>query len=166
MIERIKAAEYVKPSKYLKIEKGDTRVVLLSDIYLYKKHQIRIGGKMISHIDDGEKEMPEVFTKPNRQTGELPKYETKQKWAWVAYSLTTKRFGILEAGVMLGDQLANLCKDTPEYKTLEITITRTGDKLSTKYDAKFSGKVDMGEDGKPVWWDEDKFKQAKTDLEG
>lgn len=165
MIERIKAEDYVKPSKYLKTYNGDTEVQLLSDIYLYKKHQIRIGGKMISHIDTGEDDLPEVFTKPNKQTGELPHYETKQKWAWVAYSLTDKRYGILEAGVMLGDQLANMCKENPDYKRRVITIHRTGEKLKTQYTAKFTSEA-LPEKEKPEWWEEDKFKQAKKDLEG
>lgn len=165
MIERIRAADYVKPSKYIKLYPGQTQVVLLSDIYLYEKHVLRFGGKMLSHIDDGSP-LPPVFTTPNKITGELPEYETKQKWGWIAYSLTDKRYGILEQGPLLGDQLANMCKEDPDYKTKVIEITRTGEKLKTQYSAKFIGDVKLGEDGKPEWWDEDKFLKAKHNLEG
>lgn len=166
MIERIKAQDYIKPSKFVKLYPGITELVLLSDIYLYQKFQLRIGGKMLSHIDDGVTPLPEAFTNPNKLTGELPRYEIKQKWAWIAYSLTDKRFGILEQGVMLGDQLANMCKAEPNYKTKIIEVKREGEKLKTKYSAKFIGDVEIGEDGKPTWWDQDKFLKAKKNLEG
>lgn len=165
MIERIKASDYIKPSKYLRLYPGITEVVLLSDIYLYDKHQLRIGGKMLSHTDDGSP-LPPVFTMPNKSTGELPNYETKQRWAWVAYSLTDKRYGILETGVMLGDILANMCKEESQYKTRVIEIKREGEKLKTQYSAGFTGDIQLDDSSKPIWWDKDKFEKAKRNLEG
>lgn len=165
MIEKIRAQDYIKPSKFVTLHPGTTELVLLSDIYLYTKSVLRFGGKILSHIDDGSP-LPLAFTIPNKVTGELPKYETKQKWAWIAYTLTDKRFGILEQGPMLGDQLANMCKGEPSYKTKVIEITREGEKLKTKYSARFVGDVEVGEDGKPLWWDQDKFLKVKKGLEG
>lgn len=60
----------------------------------------------------------------------------KIKYTWIAKDESHNKIGLIDTGLMLGDQLCNIIKKDPDFRKYKILITRTGEQLKTKYLAK------------------------------
>ncbi len=114
---------YQKPADYIKLEQGDNTIRIISDGYIGLQHGLRTGGRWVNLGVCTELDTCEHCKKGNI---------AKRFWKWIVVDRKTNTVKLLDAGIMLGDQICQLAK-TEDPKKYDITINRTGEKLSTKY---------------------------------
>lgn len=130
-IKKIDLNTYTKPSDFVKFPIGDTKVVLLSEGGMVKKHGMKTA---TSYIPMGDcTEQPDC---PQCLKGNEPKL----KWMWIAY--VDNQVKVLDVGPMVGD---GICKQLQEKGLKEstnacFTINRVGVQRSTKYTVKYTGQ--------------------------
>jgi hypothetical protein len=125
-MNKIDYATYKKPSDFIRFNAGTTKLVIISNGYLQKKHGMKTATGYIPLPDCTETPDCPQCLKGN---------EPKQKWVWIVFIPAEKKVGILDAGAMIGDAI---CKQAQsgEYDPLmrEVTIVKEGTGLRTKYE--------------------------------
>lgn len=133
-MQKIAASEYVKPSIYVKFPEGDSRIRIVSEIYLYKKYGTKVAGRFIAQIVRDGEPVNEVFLRSKGESS-IP----KRKYGFIAFSFAAKEFRIIECGPILGDMISQLLKANANYKESDLIIHRTGLQLrDTKYTVSFA----------------------------
>lgn len=130
--EKIDYGSYEKPSDFIKFNQGDTRIRVVSDGYLLRRHQFKHGGRFITipcvgrGCSNCEKAGPPVL-----------------RYAWVVLNRETEQVRVLEAGVTVGEALISIGKEK-DLRTVDLIITRKGHDKGTKY------KIREAEESEPI----------------
>lgn len=149
-IKKIDLSKYVKPSDYFSFPDGDTEIVLLNGGGLAKMHGMRTTRGFVNlGVCSEDDKCPQC----------LKGIEAKNKWIWVIYSPKLDVVRIIEAGVMLGNQICTIAqqKEIGLEKSLW-KVTKTGKSLDTKYTAEHIGIYKIPDDK------EDQLDNAKKFL--
>lgn len=130
-IKKIDLKTYTKPTDFAKFSVGETKVILLSEGGMVKKHGMKTAKGYIPLGDCTETPDCQWCLKGN---------EAKLKWMWVAY--INNEVKVLDVGPMVGD---GICKELQENNlTLStgaiFTIKRQGLMRETKYEVKYIGQ--------------------------
>ncbi len=136
-MKQIDYETYKKPSDFIRFNEGDTRLVIISNGYLQKKHGMKTANGYIPLPDCTE--LPDC---PQCLKGNEP----KQKWVWLAYVPAEKKVGILDAGAMIGDSICKQAQKMGGALLKEVKINRVGEMLKTKYVATLGAKVELTKD--------------------
>jgi hypothetical protein len=130
-IKKIDLSTYTKPSDFVKFPIGETKIILLSEGGMVKKHGMKTA---TSYIPMGDcTELPDC---PQCLKGNEP----KQKWMWIAY--IDKQVKVLDVGPMIGDGICQSLQENglKESNNACFTIKREGLQRSTKYEVKYTGQ--------------------------
>jgi hypothetical protein len=134
-MHKIDYSSYKKPTDYIRFDAGDTKLVIISNGYLLKKHGMKTAGGYVP--------MPDCTETPDCPQC-LKGNEPVQKWTWIVFAPTERKVGILDAGAQIGDAI---CKQAHERKIdllmREITVNRVGTERSTKYKAEVGNIVKL-----------------------
>ena len=130
-MKRIDLKTYTKPTDFVKFPIGETKLILISEGGMIKKHGMKTATSYIPLGNCTEKSDCEFCLKGN---------EPKLKWMWVAY--VNSEVKVLDVGPMIGD---GICQSAQEHNLSEFTnaifsITRIGTQRNTKYTVKYIGQ--------------------------
>lgn len=130
-MKKIDLKTYTKPTDFVKFPVGETKVILVSEGGIFKKHGMKTATSYIPLGTCTEKPDCEWCLKGN---------EPKQKWMWVAY--VNNEVKVLDVGPMIGD---GICQSAQEHNLSEFTnaifsINRVGTQRNTKYTVKYIGQ--------------------------
>lgn len=121
---------YKKPSDYINFPQGNTSIRIISKGYLGMQHGLRSARGWVNLGLCTEDNTCEHCKNGN---------EAKRFWKWVVVDRSTNEVKLLDAGVMLGNQICEIAKVNGDPKKYDIVVTRTGEKLKTKYAAAKAG---------------------------
>lgn len=130
-IKKIDLSTYTKPSDFVRFPVGITKVILLSDGGMIKKHGMKTAKGYVPLSNCTETSDCEWCLKGN---------EAKQKWMWIAY--VDNQVKVLDVGPMIGD---GICKELQEKGVKDFinscfTIKRDGFGRNTKYEVSYTGQ--------------------------
>lgn len=130
-MKKIDLKTYTKPSDFVKFPVGETKVILVSEGGIFKKHGMKTATSYIPLGNCTEKSDCKFCLKGN---------EPKIKWMWVAY--VNNEVKVLDVGPMIGD---GICQESQKhglsnFNNSMFSIKRTGTKVDTKYEVKYLGQ--------------------------
>lgn len=125
-MKRIDYQNYKKPTDFIRFLPGVTKLVIVSNGYLQKKHGMKTANGYIPLPDCTETPDCPQCLKGN---------EPKQKWTWIVFVPSERKVGILDAGAMIGDSICKQAQKSGDPLMKEVTINKEGEGLRTKYTA-------------------------------
>lgn len=125
--------KYEKPSDFVKFHEGKNIIQIVSKGILVKRHGMKTAQRYIPLGVCTEDDTCQFCKDGN---------EPKLKWSWLVYLPETNQIRLLDAGVMIGDQICQLAKSS-DPQTYEIIITRTGAGRQTKYQVAKGGAANL-----------------------
>ena len=130
-MKRIDLKTYKKPTDFVKFEVGETKIILVSEGGMLKKHGMKTATSYIPLGTCTEKPDCEFCLKGN---------EPKLKWMWVAY--VNNEVKVLDVGPMVGDGICQSAIENslPEFNNAIFSINRIGTQRNTKYTVKYLGQ--------------------------
>lgn len=135
-MKKIDYSNYQKPSRFVKFEQGDTKVLIVSDGATCYEHGMNSGGRYIPLGLCSESLECEQCQKGN---------EPSLRYKWIAYLPEIGEVRLLSVGPQAGDEICaigqqiNKDSDKPT-KTFEVIVNRKGVGRQTKYKVKKSPK--------------------------
>lgn len=129
-VSRIDLSKYEKPSRFIKWKQGDNRVRVVTEPYMYQVVGKRTANGFVRQVLEDGVEVAEF----------LKDATPKLTYGFVVFSFETEHFQVIETGVMLGHALTELVKSKypEEYKTQDIIIKVSGEKLKRKYSVEWA----------------------------
>ncbi len=124
-MKKIDYGNYKKPSDFMSFEQGDTQIRIISNGLLGYQHGMNTARGFVN-----------LGICPEDETCEHCKkgYEPKLIWKWIVFDHTDSRVKLLDAGPMIGNQIAEkLGGKHGDPKEYDIVINRKGLKLETEY---------------------------------
>lgn len=130
-MKKIDLKTYTKPSDFVKFQVGETKVILVSEGGIFKKHGMKTATSYIPLGTCTEKPDCEFCLKGN---------EPKTKWMWVAY--VNNEVKVLDVGPMIGDGICQSAQEhgLSEFNNAMFSIVRVGTQRNTKYEVKYIGQ--------------------------
>ncbi|MBU1092574.1 hypothetical protein KJ836_02815 [Patescibacteria group bacterium] len=130
-MKRIDLKTYTKPTDFVKFPIGETKVILISEGGMVKKHGMKTATSYVPLGTCTEKPDCGWCLKGN---------EPKLKWLWIAF--VNNEAKVLDVGPMIGD---GICKQAQEnnlsvFTNAIFSISRVGLQRSTKYEVKYIGQ--------------------------
>lgn len=130
-MKKIDLKTYTKPTDFVRFPEGDTKVILVSEGGIFKKHGMKTATSYVPLGTCTEKPDCEWCLKGN---------EPKIKWMWVAY--VGGEVKVLDVGPMVGD---GICTQAQENNLTEFTgsiflISKKGTQRNTKYTVRYVGQ--------------------------
>jgi len=130
-MKKIDLKTYTKPSDFVKFQVGETKVILVSEGGIFKKHGMKTATSYIPLGTCTEKPDCEFCLKGN---------DPKTKWMWVAY--VNNEVKVLDVGPMVGDGICQLAQENglTEFSNAIFLVIRIGTQRNTKYEVKYLGQ--------------------------
>lgn len=132
MIHKIDYQKYEKPSDFVRFPVGQTRLVIVSNGGMVKKHGMKTAKSYVPLGDCTETPDCKFCLQGN---------EPKQKWIWIVFNPKDRQVKVLDVGPMIGDAI---CKQAQEKGVdpngYEVVIDRTGTMRSTQYTTTIGSK--------------------------
>lgn len=124
-MKAINYQNYIKPSDFLVFPEGESKIRIVSNGGIGKKHGMKTATGFIPLGECTETESCEFCMKGN---------EPKMKWMWIVYSYSQDDVKLLDTGPMVGDAICKIAQkrnqDPQEY---DLIIKRVGQGRSSKY---------------------------------
>lgn len=123
-MKQIDYKTYTKPSDFVKFGEGRTVIQIISNGILVKKHGMKTAQRYVPLGICTEKPDCQYCKDGN---------EPKMKWSWIVCLPDSKEVKLLDAGVMIGNQICEIAKVQGDPQEYELVITRSGTGRQTKY---------------------------------
>lgn len=150
-MQKINYAEYQKPSDYMKFDQGDNRIRIISEGFMGLQHGLRTARGWVNLGECTGKDC-EHCLKSN-----VP----KRFWKWIVVDRLNEEVRLLDAGIMIGDQICNIAKKLEGQITKhDLIVNRIGNDRQTKY------TVRQAPESQPISQDNiERWKAAKTYIQ-
>lgn len=118
-MRKIDYNNYQKPSRFVKLSQGDTKLKIVSDGVIGYEHGMNAAGRYVPLGPCSENLDCEQCAKGN---------EPSLKFKWIAYLPELKEVRVLSVGSKLGDSICGIAKEEEKagHKSFEIIINRVG----------------------------------------
>jgi hypothetical protein len=123
-MKKIDYQTYKKPSDFIKFEQGANTIRIVSTGVIGLQHSLKTANRFVPLGPCTEDSKCEHCNKG---------YEPKMVWKWLVYDHSDNKVKILDAKVMIGDQICNLAKKYGDPQNFDIVINKTGEGLKTEY---------------------------------
>lgn len=149
-MQKINYAEYQKPSDYMKFEQGDNRIRIISEGFMGLQHGLRTARGWVNLGECTGKDCEHCLK------GNVP----KRFWKWIVADRSIEEVRLLDAGIMIGDQICNIAKGLQGQLKRDLIVNRVGNDRQTKYTVK------LAPDDKPITPENiERWKAAKTYIQ-
>lgn len=123
-MQKISYEKYETPSDYMRVSEGSNIMRIISDGFISRKHEMKIGSRFIP-LGECKGENCENCAK-----GNVPKL----KYTWIVLDRSNKKLRLLDTGKLLGDALSKFFQKNGDPTQYDIEIKRTGMDRNTRFD--------------------------------
>jgi len=108
----------------MKFEQGDNLIRIVSSGVIGLQHVMKTANRFVNLGPCTEDETCEFCNKG---------YEPKAAWKWLVFNYADKTIKILDAGIMIGNQICELGKKFGDPQEFDIVVNKKGESLKTQY---------------------------------
>lgn len=121
---------YRKPSDFMKFEAGESVIRILSKGFIGGIHGLKTANRYVPLGTCKLPEYCEFCVKANKP---------KKVWRWIILDKKHNEIKLLDAGPMVGDQIAQMGHDHGDPTNYDIKVTKTGEGKQSQYKAEKAG---------------------------